>query len=500
MSKVNIYTDGGAKLYDTGFYGGYGAWVETTDESYLLYGSGGKDCTSNRAELIGYIEAQKEVQAKGYKDTTFHLDSAYVINHHSKYLDGWKRNNYMTKQGAPVKNQDLWMQVDKVQSSAKKNGYKYSLVKVKGHDGIIGNEEADCGATAGRLLAYDEEKPYGEVLRDDMGFYQREEKLAAMTTMTTAIEEAEKELSEEPVKKVRKEKVLPANAFWWTSKLLDVTNRPFSELSDGRSYYMTVSYDSKAKSGDDDDDADTTAAKKDIGKTRALGMPHPDAVQGVVLSKERCPVYDAIRAKQNEVIMTGLENPFVIEWRDVKSKARWEAIKRGETGDFTSSRHNVYMDDEVTQITYNLAVPRLARDMIASCDSLYMTLEQFEQGLLDEYAQDITDVIFNINEKGKVGKRKASDFEKTIVVNTTYEGMELDVRLQQGIHIPDINTFNRMLVQEGDLRVYLIKCVCTPVSFRHAIIVVGENNTGIWNAPISSIRLVPNPAELAKRK
>lgn len=498
MSSVNIYTDGGAKLYDTGFYGGYGAWVETPDESYLLYGSGGKDCTSNRAELLGYIEAQREVQDKGYKDTTFHLDSTYVINHHSKYLDGWKRNNYMTKQGTPVKNQDLWMEVDKVQSNARSNGYKYSLVKVKGHDGIVGNEEADCGATAGRILAYDESMPYGEVLRDDMGFYQREEKLKVAAPLTDAV--AESIEKEEPPKKVRKEKVIPANAFWWTSKLLDITNRPLSELSDGRSYYMTVNYDSKAKSGDDDDDEDTTAAKKDIGKTRALGMPHPDAVQGVVLCNNRCEVYDAIREKQNEVIDNDLENPFVIEWRDVKSKARWEAIRRGETGELTSSRHNVYMDDEVTQLTYNLAVPRLARDMIASCDSLYMTLEQFEQGKLDDVSQDITDIIFNVNDKGKVTKRKAADFGKTIIIGTTYEGMELDVRLHQGIHIPDINAFNRMLVQEGDLKVYLVKLVCTPVSFRHAIIVVGEENTGIWNAPISSIRLVPNKKELAKRK
>ena len=97
----------------------------------------------------------------GDSPVLIHTDSSYVINGITKWIHGWKKNNWMTKAKEDVLNKDLWMKLDSV-IHGKKVEWKY----VGGHIGILGNERCDHIATAfadsvdlklykGPLAAYD---------------------------------------------------------------------------------------------------------------------------------------------------------------------------------------------------------------------------------------------------------------------------------------------------------------------------------------------------------
>lgn len=69
---------------------------------------------------------------------TLHTDSTYVKNGVTDWIKGWKRNGWRTASRKPVKNKDLWEQLDEL-ATARKVDWKW----VKGHAGNEGNERAD---------------------------------------------------------------------------------------------------------------------------------------------------------------------------------------------------------------------------------------------------------------------------------------------------------------------------------------------------------------------
>ncbi len=67
-----------------------------------------------------------------------YTDSVYVRDGISKWIEGWKRNGWKTAAKAPVKNAELWQELD----AARKN-HKVTWHWVKGHAGHPENERAD---------------------------------------------------------------------------------------------------------------------------------------------------------------------------------------------------------------------------------------------------------------------------------------------------------------------------------------------------------------------
>ena len=98
------------------------------------------DTTNNRMELIATIEALKNTQG-GLQIWT---DSSYVKNGITTWIHGWKKKGWKTAAGKPVKNQDLWMELDQL-----RQGREVDWQWVKGHSGHPGNEMADELANAG---------------------------------------------------------------------------------------------------------------------------------------------------------------------------------------------------------------------------------------------------------------------------------------------------------------------------------------------------------------
>lgn len=116
--------------------GGY-AFVMQSD-SGQIYESGGRDpeTTNNRMEMMAAIAALRAIPDDS--KIKIHTDSQYLQKGITSWIRNWKANNWRKRGGKPVKNHDLWQELDALcQSRA------VHWAWVRGHDGNAGNERAD---------------------------------------------------------------------------------------------------------------------------------------------------------------------------------------------------------------------------------------------------------------------------------------------------------------------------------------------------------------------
>jgi ribonuclease HI len=128
-----VYTDGACS--GNPGPGGWGATIKIGDETFEIFG-GEDNTTNNRMELIAAIKALEYLN-ENHK-ITLYTDSNYVKDGITKWIFNWKKNNWKTSTKKPVKNSDLWIQLDEIQN---KREVKWNWVK--GHAGNLGNERAD---------------------------------------------------------------------------------------------------------------------------------------------------------------------------------------------------------------------------------------------------------------------------------------------------------------------------------------------------------------------
>ncbi len=138
MNEVIIYTDGGCS--GNPGPGGWGVVVIFNGEARQLSG-GEKNTTNNRMELTAAINALSIVKnTKEFSGipVTLNIDSQYVKNGITVWIKNWKLKGWKTADKKPVKNQDLWIQLDELNSAL-----NVSWNWVKGHAGIEYNEICD---------------------------------------------------------------------------------------------------------------------------------------------------------------------------------------------------------------------------------------------------------------------------------------------------------------------------------------------------------------------
>lgn len=133
MQKIEIFTDGGCR--GNPGIGGWGALLRMGHHEKELKGSA-HDTTNNRMELTAAIEALKAL--KKPCEIVLTTDSQYVKNGVTQWMDNWKKNNWKTANKKPVKNQDLWVQLNEALRP-----HKVSWNWVKGHAGHVENERVD---------------------------------------------------------------------------------------------------------------------------------------------------------------------------------------------------------------------------------------------------------------------------------------------------------------------------------------------------------------------
>jgi len=103
---------------------------------------GEADTTNNRMELMAAIEALNAL--KGSRKVLLYTDSTYVMDGINKWMPNWKKRGWKTSAKKPVKNQDLWMELDEAIVP-----HDIEWHWVRGHTGVPGNEEADELANRG---------------------------------------------------------------------------------------------------------------------------------------------------------------------------------------------------------------------------------------------------------------------------------------------------------------------------------------------------------------
>ncbi len=141
---VHVYTDGACE--GNPGPGGWGFYIAGKEEVKRFGGE--KRTTNNRMEMLAVIKALEFVQPGDHTDTTYtvYSDSEYVVKGITQWINGWKRYGWMTKSKTPVKNDDLWKQMDVLKTP------NVNFQHVAGHQGIPGNEEADALAKQGVQL------------------------------------------------------------------------------------------------------------------------------------------------------------------------------------------------------------------------------------------------------------------------------------------------------------------------------------------------------------
>ncbi|RZI95233.1 MAG: ribonuclease HI [Variovorax sp.] len=136
-----MYTDGACK--GNPGPGGWGAWLKAGATEKELFG-GELNTTNNRMELTAVIEGLAAL--KRPCTVVLYLDSQYVRQGITEWIRGWKAKGWMTAAKQPVKNVELWKQLDKL---VQEGGHKIEWRWVKGHSGDPGNERADMLANKG---------------------------------------------------------------------------------------------------------------------------------------------------------------------------------------------------------------------------------------------------------------------------------------------------------------------------------------------------------------
>lgn len=139
MTQVEIYTDGACS--GNPGPGGWGALLRTGAHEKELFG-GEAHTTNNRMELMAVIEALRALTRP--VTARVHTDSQYVQKGISEWIHGWKKRGWLTADRKPVKNADLWQQLD-----AEAARHQIEWHWVKGHAGHVDNERADALARRG---------------------------------------------------------------------------------------------------------------------------------------------------------------------------------------------------------------------------------------------------------------------------------------------------------------------------------------------------------------
>jgi ribonuclease HI len=135
MNSVVIYTDGACK--GNPGPGGWGVVLQSGAQQKELFG-GELNTTNNRMEMMAVIQALQAL--KRPCEVTLFLDSEYVRKGITEWVHGWKVRGWKTAAKQPVKNVDLWQQLDQLVTTS---GHKIDWRWVKGHAGDPGNERAD---------------------------------------------------------------------------------------------------------------------------------------------------------------------------------------------------------------------------------------------------------------------------------------------------------------------------------------------------------------------
>jgi ribonuclease HI len=139
VTEVEIHADGACR--GNPGPGGWGVLLRAGARERELWG-GAAHTTNNRMELTAAIRALEALRRRCR--VRLFTDSQYLRNGITEWLPAWKGRGWRTADRKPVKNQDLWEQLDRLAA-----GHDIEWHWVRGHSGHVDNERADALANRG---------------------------------------------------------------------------------------------------------------------------------------------------------------------------------------------------------------------------------------------------------------------------------------------------------------------------------------------------------------
>lgn len=134
MDKVIIYTDGACS--GNPGPGGWGTILIYKGKEKEISG-GSVETTNNIMEVMAVIEGLKAL--KKPCEVEVYSDSSYVVNAFEKgWIENWKKTGWKNASKKPVKNKELWEELDELTEV-----HKVKFIKVKGHSGDELNNRCD---------------------------------------------------------------------------------------------------------------------------------------------------------------------------------------------------------------------------------------------------------------------------------------------------------------------------------------------------------------------
>lgn len=420
--------------------------------SYIdSWGSLNEKPTNNTAELTAAIQGLKVFDQLSVEKGLILTDSEYVVKGLYDYSPKWIAQNWIKRDGEPVKNKELWQSLISTKQGLEAKGIHLELKWVKGHAGELGNETADKLATRGMTYC-------GQFAEypDDVTFS-----------------------SISPATGYWSPKV-EYNRFFFLPCWYFVTNTDEGQTSvDGRNIYLL------GRHGEDDQ----------FGKRVA------DHSFAVVLLKERDASLDKVKEVQN-VITAQHYSEVVIGYIDTILTPRVNAKIHEFGKDFLMrlSHHNNLFTPDKVQVTQVCDPPRQTFQGLERMHILYLQLEAFLAGdLSNMVATDITEYLYEQTEtKGKTVCKlspKVAQSTKSIKVvvnyNTTGEIQQIPLSLTLGIDTPGRNALSAFADQSP--RVTILTTRESDFTFRYSMVISAGEDVAIVSSVYSNLKIKLEP-------
>lgn len=139
---VELYTDGACS--GNPGPGGWAFILKHPASGKAIEGSGAEpQTTNNRMELMAVIRGLEALKSASIVE--LYSDSQYVLNGLKEWMASWKKRGWRTADKKPVKNVDLWQELDDLQ---KRHELRFHWIR--GHSEHPENERCDQLAVAAR--------------------------------------------------------------------------------------------------------------------------------------------------------------------------------------------------------------------------------------------------------------------------------------------------------------------------------------------------------------
>ncbi|AXH70751.1 ribonuclease H [Vibrio phage BONAISHI] len=452
---IVAYTDGSSHNPNGPWHGGWGMHIATDlGGEYQAWQGMVEGTTNNRAEMKG-LDALLQIAVENkWQHVTAYLDSQIVIKGITKNIHNWKKNNWIKQDGNPVKNQDLWIELEATYSAFKKAGIVLVIEWVKGHNGVRGNEIADQMAKRGLAAS----------LAGDYTPYIEDLNATVAPTDVGATE---------PKKKSKK--APPYNPLICGSSVLDTTNYG--------THVPEVVFTANWNTPDKDDIPH-----------RFVGVASADRFEGAVVLKEPEPILELVRQAQAEVCPTDIHIPVVYNWSKIVSAKNWKVFhEQGRGALLPTDRGDLNFWDNDTEISYQFFVPRMAWFSIDSMNTRLSFIDQYRNKSDNLIVEDVTAMFADISEKGKytITDRMKLARRMDHIVKHPKTGKDLIIPMVQGKSIPDKNTFGRIIKQDKEFSCHIILHSVTATTMRWSLIVETPSGIGCYDGPDTNLLLSP---------